>query len=123
LRESRHPHLSQTQLHLGPQSSCPIWRSVDLRFAARAARFLALALAGFALNNVVLLGVTHQGVPAALGLLLSGVASPALSYIGSRQLVFAQKKRLAECSEPLSQSKSKDKPTEAGLRRMLTLRG
>jgi putative flippase GtrA len=98
-------------------------RRVTFRSQGSAARFLALALAGFALNNVVLLGVTHQGVPAALELLLSGVASPALSYIGSRQLVFAQKKRLAECSEPLSQSKSKDKPTEAGLRRMLTLRG
>jgi putative flippase GtrA len=76
-------------------------RRFTFRSQGSAARFLALALAGFALNNIVLLGVTYQGVPSALGLLFSGLASPVLSYIGCRQLVFAQKeKRLAIAASP-----------------------
>jgi putative flippase GtrA len=71
-------------------------RRFTFRSQGSTPRFLALALAGFALNNLVLLDVTGQGFPCPLGLLVSGLASPVLSYIGCRQLVFAQKKRPAE---------------------------
>jgi putative flippase GtrA len=68
-------------------------RRFTFRSQGSVARFLALALGGFALNNIVLVGVMHQGVPAALGLLFSGLASPALSYFGCRHLVFSKKEK------------------------------
>jgi len=63
------------------------------RSQGRVSRFLALAMAGFALNNLVLLGVSMRGVPGPIGLLVSGLVSPVLSYIGCRQLVFVQKEK------------------------------
>jgi putative flippase GtrA len=68
-------------------------RRFTFRSQGSALRFLALAVAGFALNNLVLLGVTWQGLPGTAGLLVSGFASPVLSYVGCRQLVFARKRK------------------------------
>lgn len=73
-------------------------RRFTFRSQGSGVRFLALAMGGFAVNNLALFGVTAQGAPPVAGLLVSVLASPALTYIGCRQLVFAQKKRLAEAS-------------------------
>jgi putative flippase GtrA len=68
-------------------------RCFTFRSQGSVSRFFTLAVAGFALNNFVLLGVSMHGVPGPIGLLVSGLASPALSYVGCRQLVFAQKEK------------------------------
>lgn len=50
--------------------------------------FLGLALAGFVLNNLVLLFAISCRVPPALSLLLAALGSPVLMYVGCRRLVF-----------------------------------
>lgn len=79
-------------------------------------RFLLLAVTGFALNNVVLMGVIQAGMPTSLAVLLAAAASPVLMYLGCRRLVFIRSQQWKRPAEA-GLGDEKQAHTKVGLRR------
>lgn len=63
-------------------------RNYTFKTRGSVGRFLVIALAGFALNNVALALLLNMSVSPAVSLLLAATLSPVLMYVGCRQLVF-----------------------------------
>lgn len=65
-------------------------RHFAFRSSGKVTNFVVLAILGFSLNNLLLVLVTAQGIPAPVGLPLAVLASPVLTYLGCRQWVFSR---------------------------------